>query len=99
MKPQEQAAGVMLNMCYIGIMNDRVSVRELRINTSEVLRRVERGEHLTVTVDRRPVAELVPRAARATWVTRERAVAALVQADSQLRADLDALLPDTTDEL
>lgn len=32
--------------------------RELRNNVSEVLRRAERGEHFTVTVDGRPVAEL-----------------------------------------
>ncbi|MGH3472552.1 MAG: type II toxin-antitoxin system Phd/YefM family antitoxin [Nocardioidaceae bacterium] len=33
---------------------------ELRNTVSEVLRRVESGERLTVTVDRRPVAEIVP---------------------------------------
>lgn len=34
--------------------------RELRNNVSEVLRRAEGGERLTVTVDGRPVAELGP---------------------------------------
>jgi prevent-host-death family protein len=34
--------------------------RELRNNVSDVLRRAERGERFTVTVDGRPVAELGP---------------------------------------
>lgn len=90
---------MVLHMCYIGFMDDRVSVRELRINTSQVLRRVEAGERLVVTVDRRPVADLVPRPARSTWVARTRAMAALVQADPNLADELREALPDTTDEL
>jgi prevent-host-death family protein len=39
-------------------MADEGSVRELRNHTANVLRRVEGGETLRVTVDRRPVAEL-----------------------------------------
>lgn len=34
--------------------------KELRNQVGEVLRRVEAGEHLTVTVSGRPVAELSP---------------------------------------
>ncbi len=34
--------------------------RELRNNVSDVLRRAEGGEHFTVTVDGRPVAEVGP---------------------------------------
>lgn len=34
--------------------------RELRNNISDVLRRAERGERLTITVGGRPVAELGP---------------------------------------
>lgn len=37
-----------------------IPLRELRNHTSEVLRRVEDGESLTVTVSGRPVAQLVP---------------------------------------
>ena len=37
-----------------------VSSRELRNHTAELLRRVEGGERLTINVNRRPVAELVP---------------------------------------
>lgn len=80
-------------------MADEVSVRELRNRTAEVLRRVEGGERLRITVDRRPVAELAPLPQRSTWVPRRRAVENLVQADSALRAELAAALPDTVDEL
>lgn len=78
---------------------DEVSVRELRNHTAEVLRRVEAGERLRITVDRRPVAVLGPLPARSTWVPRQRALAALVQADAALRDDLDDALPDTIDDL
>lgn len=45
-----------------------VPQRELRNNTAELLRRVERGERLTITVHGHPVAELVPRAERRRFV-------------------------------
>jgi prevent-host-death family protein len=86
-------------MCYSRLVSDEVSVRQLRNHTADVLRRVEAGESLRVTVDRRAVAELVPLASRATWVPRRRALDALVQADAELRRDLDEALPDTIDEL
>ncbi len=37
-----------------------VSSRELRNHTADVLRRVESGERVRITANRRPVAELVP---------------------------------------
>jgi prevent-host-death family protein len=80
-------------------MAEEVSVRELRNHTAAVLRRVEAGEHLTVTVDRRPVAELVPLPAPMTWVPRQRVIDGLIQADSGLTADLEAALGETIDEL
>lgn len=87
-------------MCYTRVVSDQqVSVRELRNHTAEVLRRVEAGQRLRVTVDRRAVAELVPLPSRATWVARERALAALVQADAALRAELSEALADTVDQL
>jgi prevent-host-death family protein len=43
-----------------------VSSRDLRNRTAEVLRRVEAGERVRVSVNRRPVAELIP-LARPTW--------------------------------
>lgn len=80
-------------------MPDDVSVRELRNHTADVLRRVEAGERLRVTVDRRPVAELAPLPARDVWVPRERVLAGLTQADAALREELAEALPDTVDEL
>lgn len=80
-------------------MSGEVSVRELRNRTAEVLRRVEAGERLRVTVDRRPVAELAPLPTRDVWVPRERVLSALVQADAELRHELNEALPNTIDEL
>ncbi len=81
-------------MCYA-----TGSVRDLRNHTADVLRRVEDGERVQITVDRRPVAELIPLPRRASWVPRERALASLVQADPGLRRDLAEALPDTIDDL
>jgi prevent-host-death family protein len=80
-------------------VSDEVSVRQLRNHTADVLRRVEAGESLRVTVDRRAVAELVPLASRATWVSRRRILDGLVQADPRLRDELHEALPDTIDDL
>jgi prevent-host-death family protein len=45
-----------------------VSSRDLRNHTAEVLRRVEAGERVRISVNRRPVAELVP-LERPRWTT------------------------------
>lgn len=76
-----------------------VSVRDLRNHTADVLRRVEGGERVRVTVDCRPVAELAPLPARGAWVPRERVIASLRQADAELARDLDDVLGATIDEL
>jgi prevent-host-death family protein len=79
-----------------------VPSRELRNDTAGVLRRVEAGERVTVTVNGRPVAELVPvQRARRSWIRREELVARLrhAQADPGLRDDLARLAGDTTDDL
>lgn len=83
----------------VPLMAGDVSVRELRNHTAEVLRRVEAGERLRVTVDRRPVAELAPLPSRDVWVPRRRFLDALVQADAALSGELGEALPDTVDEL
>jgi prevent-host-death family protein len=79
-------------------MSDEVSVRELRNHTADVLRRVEAGERLRVTVDRRPVAALVPLPSRTTWVPRRRVVEALTQADPALARELADATPDAIDD-
>jgi prevent-host-death family protein len=52
-------------MCYRCCV-EVVGLRELRQNASELVRRVEEGEEITITVAGRPGARLVPAAAR-TW--------------------------------
>jgi prevent-host-death family protein len=41
-------------------MNKNVGLRELRQDASELVRRVEAGEEITITVSGRPSARLVP---------------------------------------
>jgi prevent-host-death family protein len=80
-------------------MSDSISVRELRNTVSQVLHRVEGGERLTVTVDRRPVAELVPIRRRRTVSAAEAlAVATGHSADARLLEDVRGVLGDTTDD-
>ncbi len=81
-------------------MND-LPARELRNNVSVVLRRVEAGERLRVTVSGRPVAELVPLPHRPNALAWEAFIHAGAdwRADSQLAEDLRELLPDTTDDV
>ncbi|MRH86980.1 type II toxin-antitoxin system prevent-host-death family antitoxin [Nocardia sp. SYP-A9097] len=76
----------------------RVSVRELRNHVSEVLRRVEAGETLEVTVNERPVALLVPRHERPSTVPTRSFFAELPLADPGLRDELSAELIETTED-
>jgi prevent-host-death family protein len=81
-------------------MQRSVSVRELRNSVSEVLRSVESGERVTVTVDRRPVAELSPLVRhRAVTFEEARRVASRHSADRRLLGELNEIFPDTTDDL
>jgi prevent-host-death family protein len=77
----------------------RIPVRELRNHVSEVLRRVEAGETLEVTVNDRPVALLVPRHGRPRTLPTRDFLAGLPMADSKLTEDLAAELTETTDDL
>ena len=52
-------------MCYGGGMSE-VGLREMRQNASELVRRAQAGEHLTITVAGRPAAVLGPISPR-TW--------------------------------
>ncbi len=73
-----------------------IPLRELRNETSAVLRRVEKGERLTVTISGRPVAQLVPLPRRRRYLTWEELTG--VQADRGLRDDLREMFPETTDD-
>ncbi|OBI83251.1 type II toxin-antitoxin system Phd/YefM family antitoxin [Mycobacterium asiaticum] len=73
---------------------DKVTVRDLRNNGGEVLRRVEHGERIVVTRDGAPVAELRPlprRSAGPAELIRRRKNFPLVDPDS-LRCDIDDLI-------
>jgi prevent-host-death family protein len=74
--------------------------RELRNDVSGVLRRVEAGERLRVTVSGRPVAELVPLPRRPASLRWEEFVRGSEdwRADPGLLRELRDLLPETTDD-
>ena len=74
----------------------QVPLRELRATTSAILRRVEAGESIVVTVDRRPVATLVPFERRLAWVPAHQVWGRIqaAAADAGLTAELDRLVPD-----
>jgi prevent-host-death family protein len=78
-----------------------VPARELRNDVSGVLRRVEAGERLRVTVSGRPVAELVPLPARPRSIDWDAFMhdAERWQADPRLAEELATLLPETTDDV
>jgi prevent-host-death family protein len=81
---------------------EEVSVRDLRNRTSEVLRGVEAGQPVTVTVDRRPVARLVPLGHRRESMPTGEFFGELARiggADPELRDELRELLPQTIDDL
>jgi prevent-host-death family protein len=74
-----------------------VPQRELRNNTAALLRRVEAGERLRVTVHGHPVAELVPAGQPQAFTPFDRVVAGLrglMRADDRLDQELrDAGVP------
>jgi prevent-host-death family protein len=78
-----------------------IPARDLRNDVSAVLRRVEGGERMRVTVSGRLVAQLLPLPAR----PRSMAWTAFFQdsdrwrADPELTRELEDLLPGTTDDI
>jgi prevent-host-death family protein len=78
-----------------------IPARDLRNDVSAVLRRVEGGERLRVTVSGRPVAELHPLPARPRSVAWDAFFrhGDRWRADPGLARELADLLPDTTDDL
>jgi prevent-host-death family protein len=90
----------MSHICYGRRMTD-VASRELRNNTRALLERVEAGETITITVDGRPVAALVPAGSRPRFMSRERFIRAVYshRADPGLLSDIRSLVPDSTDDI
>jgi prevent-host-death family protein len=78
-----------------------VATRELRNDTAGVLRRVEAGETVVITVRGKAVADLIPhRRDEPRWMPREELIELLKthSADPGLRDDLERISGETTDE-
>jgi antitoxin (DNA-binding transcriptional repressor) of toxin-antitoxin stability system len=72
-------------------MAREVSIRELRNATPAVISELEAGERLTLTVNRRPVADIVPHVEeRDPWVAAAqlRRIVREAPADAELLTDL-----------
>jgi len=72
-------------------MPREISVRDLRNHTADVVAAVRSGERLSLTVNRTPVADIVPHAAtRSPWVPSStlRAIVASAGPDAALLEDL-----------
>ena len=75
--------------------------RELRNHIGQVLREVEAGERMRVTVDGRPVADLVPIERRQKFVSRDEIVHIIGRAppDPGFASDIEDVIGATIDEL
>jgi len=78
-----------------------VRVRDLRNDVSRLLRRVQSGERLRVTLRGRPVAVIAPVDSRSPTIQWAAFWAAIdhYPADRRLLDDLSEALPDTTDDV
>jgi len=84
-------------------MSVEVASRELRNHTAGLLRRVEGGETITITIRGKPVADLVPHREpkQPRWLGPDEVIEIVTKfaADPGLRDDLERLAGDTTDDL
>jgi prevent-host-death family protein len=80
-----------------------VATRELRNDTAGVLRRVESGETVVITVRGKPVADLVPHRIEEAprWIgpAEVMEIRAIADGDPTWGADLAKLREETTDDL
>jgi prevent-host-death family protein len=59
--------------CYDAAMSRDISVRELRNHTADVVAAVRAGERVSLTVNRMPVADIVPHETqRSPWISSQR---------------------------
>ena len=78
-----------------------VSIHELRDSTASVVSRLEAGEPLVLTVDQRPIADILPRAQpRDPWIAGAelRRIVADVPGDPGLLDDLGSVRDITLDD-
>lgn len=80
-----------------------MATRELRNDTAGVLRRVESGETVVITVRGKPVADLVPHRTEEAprWISPAEVmeIRAIAAGDPTWGADLAKLREETTDDL
>jgi antitoxin (DNA-binding transcriptional repressor) of toxin-antitoxin stability system len=78
--------------CYVGEVGTEITQRQLRNDSGDIMRGLDRGEHYVVTRNGVPVGELMP-LRRHRFVRAESAVAEFAKAPNidlvRLRADLD----------
>lgn len=82
-------------------MTREVSVRDLRNHTAQVVAAVQAGERLSLTVNRTPVADIVPHErSRSPWVASAelREIVAVAGADPDLLEDLGSVRGELVDE-
>lgn len=82
-------------------MGREVSIRELRNSTSKVIEDVESGVPVTLTVNRRPVADIVPhQLTRSPWVSAEelRRIVSETPVDSGLLDDIASVRGDLIED-
>lgn len=82
-------------------MAREISVRELRNHTARVVEAVQGGERLSLTVNRQPVADIVPHCeARSPWVPSAtlRQIVEAAPADAALLDDLADVRADEIDD-
>ena len=93
---RQRAVAYVLQSCM-----SEIASRELRNNTRGLLQRVAGGEDIIITVDGHPVAALRPLNLRPHWMSGVDFARRLTgrQADPGLRAELQVLSPDTTDDV
>ncbi len=87
--------------CYARPVAREVSVRELRNHTAQVVAAVQAGERLSLTVNRTPVADIVPHVrSRSPWVASAilREIVAEAGSDAGLLEDLATVRRDLVDE-
>lgn len=87
--------------CYALGVSREVSVRDLRNHTGDVVAAVRAGERVSLTVNRLPVADIVPHATSPSpWVSSRvlREIVAEAGADPGLLADLRGVREDLIDD-